>query len=484
MFFLGFSCGLPLLLIFSSLSLWLREADIERATVTYFSWAALSYSFKFVWAPVIDKLPLPWLTIHLGRRRGWLLSAQVGIVIAIVWMALNDPAQSLFGMALAAVFLGFSSATQDIVVDAYRIESVDPSLQALVSSTYIAGYRIGMLVAGAGTLKLAAWFGGDAGYVYEAWRDAYLCMAVLMGIGMTTTLLIREPERQPKPSPYLARVEDYLRFLSLFLIAVAAFAVTFWVSGTLLNLTFPILATEDGSVFGAFLGGTTQLVLGIAAALGAARLAVRQGIARQEMVQETYLDPIMDFFQRYGRGALLILALVGIYRVSDILLSVISNVFYNDMGFDKDQIANISKSFGLLMTILGGLLGGGLAQRYGVMPILFVGALLSSATNLLFVLLAQTRPDIVMLTIVIAADNLSAGLASAAFVAYLSGLTQISFTAFQYAIFSSLMSLLPKLLGGYSGGIVDSIGYSAFFVMTAALGIPVLVLIWQAKKFR
>ena len=483
MLFLGFSSGMPLLLIFSSLSLWLREAEVERATVTYFSWAALAYSFKFIWAPVIDKLPLPWLTRHLGRRRGWLLLSQLGVVTAIVWMAYTDPSLSLVEMALAAALLGFSGATQDVVVDAYRIESADRSLQAYMAATYIAGYRVGMLVAGAGALKLATWFGEGGGYHYAAWRDAYLCMALSMGVGIATTLAIREPNRESSPSRYLARLRDYLRFLLLFLLVVGSFVATFWGSGIVLPMVFPILATQDAPFLYGLIAGSLQLALGVFGAWGMAWLAMLQGIAPREMVRETYLEPVLDFFGRYGRAALLILALIGLYRVSDILLSVISNVFYADVGFDKDQIANVSKTFGLFMTILGGLLGGMLAHRYGVMPILFLGALLACATNLLFVLLTHTGPDVTMLIVVIAADNLSGGLASAAFVAYLSGLTRISFTASQYAIFTSLMTLVPKFLGGYSGGVVDNIGYGAFFTGTALLGLPVLALVWLAARY-
>nr|VFJ92277.1 MAG: MFS transporter, PAT family, beta-lactamase induction signal transducer AmpG [Candidatus Kentron sp. H]VFJ93204.1 MAG: MFS transporter, PAT family, beta-lactamase induction signal transducer AmpG [Candidatus Kentron sp. H]VFK00054.1 MAG: MFS transporter, PAT family, beta-lactamase induction signal transducer AmpG [Candidatus Kentron sp. H] len=482
LFFFGFSCGLPLLLIFSSLSLWLREAEIQRATVTYFSWAALGYSFKFIWAPLIDRLPLPWLTRRLGRRRGWLLLAQLGVVAAIVWMALSDPSKSLTGMALAAVLLGLLGATQDIVVDAYRIESADESLQALMASTYIAGYRVGMLAAGAGTLKLAAWFGGE-GYAYDAWRDAYLCMALLMGVGIATTLAVREPAPQPRPNAYPAHTGDYLGFLALFLLVAGAFGMAFWGSGRLLPVVFPVLATPDASLPVGFFGKGLQLALAVALALGVARFAVARGLARREMARESYIEPIADFFRRYGRAAIPILVLIGVYRVSDILLSVIANVFYADVGFDKDQIANIAKSFGLMMTILGGFLGGTLALRYGVMPILFAGALLSAGTNLLFVLLAQIGPHVGLLTVVIAADNLSAGLAGAAFVAYLSSLTRIAFTASQYAIFSSLMTLIPKFLGGYSGTLVDGMGYGAFFAMTALMGVPVLALVWLANRF-
>ncbi len=484
MLFLGFSAGLPLLLIFSSLSLWLREAGVSRSDATYFSWAALGYSFKFVWAPIIDKMPLPGLTRLLGRRRAWLLVAQMAIITAILWMGFTNPADNLAPMALAAVMLGFSSATQDIVIDAYRIESAERRMQALMSSSYIAGYRIGMLVAGAGALKLAAWFGTGEIYKYEAWRDAYIWMAVAMGVGVVTTLLIAEPETKQKPSRYLNSLPDYLRFLSLFLIAVITLIAAF-------VYLIPLVAVVNQGLIGlmgehaitSFIAELVRLVLALLCAGLAARFAITIGVARREVLLETYIDPMADFFQRYGRLALLILALVGFYRISDIVLGVISNVFYQDMGFSKDQIADITKTFGLLMTILGGFLGGSLALHYGVMRILFLGAVLSAATNLLFMLLAQSGTDVSLLIVVIAADNLSAGLASAAFIAYLSGLTHISFTAFQYAVFSSLMTLFPKLLGGYSGSIVDTIGYSSFFLITAVLGVPVLLLVYLAGRY-
>ena len=199
MLFLGFSAGIPLLLIFSSLSLWLVEAGVQRSTVTYFSWAALGYSFKFLWAPLIDRLPVPFLTCRLGRRRAWLLVAQCLVISSIVLMAYIDPSQGedyLLVMAFAAILLGFSAATQDIVIDAYRIESADISLQALMSSTYIAGYRLGMLASGAGALILASFYGSEQGaYNYMAWHWTYLSMALFMLIGVFTTFVIPEPIR-------------------------------------------------------------------------------------------------------------------------------------------------------------------------------------------------------------------------------------------------------------------------------------------------
>ena len=200
------------------------------------------------------------------------------------------------------------------------------------------------------------------------------------------------------------------------------------------------------------------------------------------MVQQTYIAPIKDFFVRYGgKTALVILLLVGFYRLSDIVLGVVSNVFYLDMGFSKNVIAGITKSFGLAMILVGGFLGGMLTVRFGVLSILFLGAFLSSVTNLLFMVLAGSGTDVTLLAMVIAADNLSAGIATTAFIAFLSSLTSISFTAVQYAIFSSIMTLFPKLIGGYSGTMVSAFGYEKFFLLTAVMGIPVLFLVWLVR---
>jgi PAT family beta-lactamase induction signal transducer AmpG len=485
MLFLGFSAGLPLLLIFSSLSLWLREAGVERATVTFFSWAVLGYSFKFVWAPLVDRLPIPLLTARLGRRRGWMLLAQGSIIAAIAGMAFTDPAGGhLTRMALAAVPLGFSSATQDIVIDAYRIESADVSLQALMSSTYIAGYRIGMLVSGAGALFLASAFGSTkAAYDYQAWQWAYLIMAATMSVGVLTTLVISEPATREEAKPSRS-TGDYAGILFMFIAAVTGFIMIFYYSAeTAAGLSRTLTSLLGAQAAARFVIETVRLGAGAATAWLIAILLIRAGIVSREMMQDTYIAPLKDFFRRYGlKSALMLLLLVGAYRISDIVLGVIANVFYQDVGFTKQEIASVVKTFGLFMTIAGGFLGGLLSVRYGVIRILFFGALLSAATNLLFIALAAVGHDLSMLYVVISVDNLSAGLATAAFVAFLSSLTNIRFTAMQYAIFSSLMTLFPKILGGYSGIIVDNLGYSSFFTLTALLGLPVLVLIWQARK--
>ena len=486
MLFLGFSAGVPILLIFSSLSLWLREAGVERSAVTFFSWAALGYSFKFVWAPLVDKLPLPILTKLLGRRRSWMLLSQVAIILAILLMSQTDPkvSGSLTLMAIAAVLLGFSSATQDVVIDAYRIESAQTDLQALMSSTYIAGYRIGMLVAGAGALFLASYFGSNKDfYNYQAWEYSYIIMAGVMLIGVLTTLLIPEPTvSKDKTTQYTAN--DYLRFLFLFVAIVVVFILTFYLSSEV-SKEFKGTLKEafNNKHLANFIVALIRLVAAIAFAGLVAFSLVKANLVNKTMVKETYVGPVQDFFQRYGYSlAFLLLALIGLYRIADIVLGVISNVFYQDLGYSKVEIASVVKTFGLFMTIAGGFLGGLLSVRFGVVKILFLGALLSAATNLMFMTLASSGYNMPMLYLVISADNLSAGLASAAFIAFLSSLTNISFTAVQYAIFSSLMTLLPKILGGYSGSMVEAMGYPSFFLVTALMGIPVLLLIIIAGK--
>jgi PAT family beta-lactamase induction signal transducer AmpG len=483
MLFLGFSAGIPLLLIFSSLSLWLREAGIERNAVTFFSWAALGYSFKFVWAPLVDRLPLPWLTKRYGRRRSWLLLAQISIITAIVLMASVDPASgsdSLLRMALAAAMLGFSAATQDICIDAYRIESAPPRMQAMLSSAYIAGYRIGMVTSGAGALFLASLFlSSPEQYSYTAWSLTYTLMAGTMLVGMITTLIVPEPDVK-RDLAYRYAGADYARLVAVFACAAAAFAGSFFFS----SVTFSAAGEAiGGGALTSFLLEAVHFALAIACAVAVGWALVLAGLVNKDMARETWVAPVLDFFRRYGLStAWLLLALIGLYRISDIVLGVIANVFYQDLGFSKPQIAQAVNTFGVVVSIAGGFLGGLLATRFGVMRILMLGAVLSAATNLLFVVLANVGLSLPLMYLTVAADNLAAGLASAAFVAFLSSLTNVSFTAVQYAIFSSLMTLLPKVLGGYSGSIVNHLGYPGFFVFTTLIGVPVVFLVWLAGR--
>ena len=487
MLFLGFSAGVPILLIFSTLGLWLNEAGVAKSTITFFSWAALGYSFKFVWAPLVDRLPLPVLTRSLGRRRSWMLVSQLAIMGAILLMSLVDPkagVNSLEVLAYGAVLLGFASATQDIVIDAYRIESADKDMQSMLSATYIAGYRIGMLVAGAGGLFIASYLGSTkALYSYDAWSSTYMIMAAVMLIGVATTLIISEPASERKYAEY--STSDYARFFLLFLSIVAAFILTFISTADFVKTSKAALTEVfDNKHLSGFIVGSLRMALALVGAYVAARILIALNIVNRSMVNDTYVEPVKDFFNRYGMSvAVLLLAVIGLYRVSDIVLGVVANIFYQDMGFTKVEIATISKTFGLFMTIAGGFLGGVMAIRVGVFKVLFLGALLSALTNLLFIVLANVGHDITWLYVTITMDNLSAGIAGAAFIAFLSSLTNIQFTAVQYAVFSSLMTLLPKIFGGYSGTMVEVFGYSEFFLITTLIGIPVLWLVYKVRHY-
>ena len=687
MLFLGFSSGIPIFLIFSTLSFWLTEAGISRSTITMFSWAALAYAFKFIWAPLIDKLPIPLLTKMMGQRRSWLLISQLLVICAICLMAMTNPdpntmafgsVSSLTFMAMAAVFLGFSSATQDIIVDAYRIELADdPDVQTVLASTYNAGYRIATIITQLGALLFAASLGTAVGnYIYQAWQTTYLVMAGLMIVGVITTFVIHEPVVKRQSDHY--KSTQYLQLFLVFVVSTGIFVTAFIYLGQWLNL----LAVED-----AFLSFVIQVIRfagSVLCAVAVVMLLVLTSLVDSKIVVDTWVAPFLDFFKRYGlKVALAILLLIGFYRISDIVAGVMANLFYLDLNFDKEEIAWFNKFFAIFFVILGGFLGGLLAQRYNVMKMMLLGAVLASSTNLIFVglvksgstindvqLSAGTRqytvhPDEVgnwnikvdakdfaaspqlkiqahpsdtdqamALTVPVSVyhagaqpqlivraiggddqlhqdelkkdvivlgslvnlpqqatvqkvqvsvqgaeavdakiengswsavipgaqlaqqdkisvqaeyqhagqvqtltqmhayqnlsnklqpkyrlsvadipsvnidqreqvelkgkvivpyskvwlvmgiifDNLASGLAGAVFIAFLSSLTSVSFTAMQYAIFSSLMLLLPKMIGGYSGTIVTSFGYSNFFFITFLMGIPIFLLVlWVAK---
>jgi PAT family beta-lactamase induction signal transducer AmpG len=413
---LGFSAGLPLLLVLGTLSFRLREAGVDRSTIGFLSWVGLAYGFKWVWSPLVDRLPIPLLTNWLGRRRSWLLLAQAIVIGGLIGMALLDPQQALEPVVWCALLVAFGSATQDIALDAFRIESADSQRQAALAATYQTGYRLAMIWAGAGVLWIAARAtatdisAADTAYLnayqHAAWQAAYLVMAASMSLGVLTVLFSPEPIAPPLPTARNARE---------------------WLQGAL-------------------------------------------------------IEPFAEFIRRYRWQAALILGLIAVYRISDVVMGIMANPFYVDMGYTKDEVAAVTKVFGVIMTLLGAFVGGVLSMRLGVMRILMLGAVLSALTNLLFAWLATRGHDLTALIWVISADNLASGIASAAFIAYLSGLTNVNYSATQYALFSSMMLLAPKWLAGFSGVYVDAHGYESFFTSTALLGAPVLILVWLAAR--
>ena len=409
---LGFSAGLPFLLVFSTLSAWLRDSGLALSTIGFFSWIGITYSIKVFWAPVVDRAPIFMLTRRLGKRRSWMLSAQFLIALGLAGMAMCEPQAHLQQIALFALLVAFGSATQDITIDAYRIEAVDRLLQGAMAASYVFGYRVALLVAGAGAFYIAA---------AQTWQHAYFTMACLMGIGIITTLVIAEPDH-----PVSAAAGDLESELERKLglesnhHALTRFAA--WFTGAVVS-------------------------------------------------------PFVEFFRRNGLLALVILLLIGTFRLSDITMGVMANPFYLDLGFSKIEIANVTKVFGFFMTILGAGLGGIFVLRYGIYKPLLVGAILVPITNLFFVWLAMSDPDVVSLAVVISMDNLSGGFATSAFIAYLSSLTNTTYTATQYALFSSLMTLPAKIIGGFSGIVVEAAGYAYFFLYAGLLGAPALLLI-------
>ena len=403
MAFLGFSAGLPFLLVFSTLTAWLTEGGVSRSAIGFFAWVGITYSVKVLWAPVIDSVELGFVTKHLGQRRSWMLLGQGGVALGLALMALAGPG-SLVLLSLSALLVAFSSATQDVSIDAYRIEAAIPEYQGAMSASYVFGYRVALLVAGAGALYLAEYFN---------WSVSYLAMTALMSVGMVTVLLIREPQSER---------------------------------------------------------GSTSLEWSV------------PGV--QRWFQGAVIGPFVDFFARNGKTAIVILIFIGVFRLSDIAMGIMANPFYLDMNYSKTDIANVAKVFGFFMSIAGSFICGALVVKWGLMRPLLIGAIAVAVTNLFFAALSTQEPKISYLAVVISADNISGGFAATAFIAYLSSLTNKTYTATQYALFSSLMTLPGKFLSGFSGLVVDNVGYFEFFLVAACLGIPAILLVLYLSRLK
>ncbi len=389
-FFMGFSSGLPLPLTFGTLSFWLAESGVTRTEIGLFAMIGGAYSLKFLWAPLIDRLGLPYLTGRFGRRRGWALCIQALLIAAIAALGFTNPLVNPWGTALAAVVVAFLSASQDIVIDAYRIELLDDEQQGAGAAATQWGYRFGLIAAGAGALYAAE---------YGGWRTAFVIMAGLMSVGMLTVLMTREPLAAPPP-----------------------------------------------------------MSAGAAAWLKSAVVA-----------------PFADFLQRPHWAAILLF--VVLYKFGDALAGVMSNPFYVDMGFSKTEVANVSKLFGVVATLVGVAAGGAMVYRLGVLRSLMIGGVLQALSNLTYVLQAAVGHDLWVLTLVIFVENFCGGLGSAAFVAYLSGLCAVAFTATQYALLSSLAAVGRTFLSSGGGWLSERIDWIPFFLVTTVAALPGLALL-------
>lgn len=410
--FLGFSSGLPLALTFGTLSLWLAEEGINKTTIGMFALTGTPYTFKFLWSPLIDRLPLPLLTPWLGRRRGWTLLTQMALMLSLFLLGTSNPAETPIATAVWALSTAFWSASQDIVIDAYRVEILEERQYGAGAAMIVLGYRMGMLVSGATALYLATFWG---------WFATYTIMATCMLVGIITILLNPEPQHAACPAP---RKENQ-------------------------SHTHARMETHTRRHHG------------------------RQAII---WLEQAVVAPFADFMQR--KGWITTLLFILLYKFGDALAGVMSNPFYRDLAFSKIEIANISKLFGLGSTIVGSILGGIMVSQMGLMkPLLYCG-LLQMFSNLLFAVLAETGHSTSMLMITIAAENLSGGMGTAAFVAYLSSLCNVAYTATQYALLSSFMAFGRTFLSSFAGILADNMAWTSFFLMTTAAALPGLIMLW------
>ncbi|NVJ67033.1 MAG: MFS transporter [Gammaproteobacteria bacterium] len=421
MLLLGFSAGIPYLLVFGTFSLLLKDAGVSRSEIGFVSWIGLTYSIKVLWSPVVDNLKLPIIGNLFGKRKSWLLVTQLGIIACLVGISVSEVSPENYATVVwFAFFTAFLAATQDIVIDAFRIESNDDKKQGAAAATYIMGYRMAMIVTGAGALVLAE---------HYSWETSYQIMALCMGVGLLGWLLSPEPEHKFEPlgeSKLEKRISN--KFVSL----------------------FSDQATQQ-------------------------RIQNNKGF---QYFVKAILSPFVDFFTRYKWWAFAIIAFILTYRISDIVMGTMANVFYDDMGFTKSEIAAVSKVYGLLMTIIGAFVGGYVVNKVKILNALMWGIILVIATNLLFAYMSTQPKDLNFLVAVISADNLAGGFSMGVLLSYMAMLVNKDFTATQYALFSSLMTLTGKFVGGFSGVNIDNWGYPIFFTYSAFLGVPAMILIF------
>jgi PAT family beta-lactamase induction signal transducer AmpG len=397
-FFLGFSAGLPLPLVYATLTAWLYEAGLPTSKISLFAYLMLAYSFKFVWSPLVDAVSLPVLTRWLGRRRAWLFVSQVGLAITLYLLSNVDPSAAMTLFVVIAACVALLSATQDIVLDAYRIEIAPVKMQGVLAASYQYGYRVAIVVSGAGALYLAE---------FLSWSISYAVMAACMAIGIVTTLYCKEPENITPPDYHFAGAWQE-KVAKWFLAAIAG--------------------------------------------------------------------PFADFFRRYGWFALLMLCFIIVYRLSDYVLGILANPFYLDIGYTKSQVASVAKLYGLGVALIGIGSGGWAILKFGLNKCLISATVLIASTNLFFAVIVLTGPEIWVLALTISFDNFAQGFSGTIFIAYLSSITNMSFTATQYALFSSLSVLVAKISASFSGAVQESIGWFGFFLYAAALGVPSIIL--------
>jgi len=418
-FFLGISAGLPLALVLGTLTIWLAREGIDKTTVGLFSAVTLPYTLKFLWAPIIDRVRFPFLTAFLGQRRGWTLVTQLALMAAIVSMALTNPAVNPWMMAFFALLVSFCSASQDVVIDAYRVELLEEEKIGVGASIYVTGYRIGLLISGAGALNMVGGLG---------WSVVYLIMAALVTIGLVTILLSREPEHvvSEETAARARRVRDYLA-------------------------QRPELSGRRTALLAWF--------------------------------YDAVISPFVDFMTR--PQWLVVLLFIVFYKLGDSMAGVMTGYFLVELGFSDAEIGNIGKTVGLAATLIGFIIGGWLMAKLGILWSLWICGGVQMLSNLIFAVQASVGYDTGMLAIAFAIENLAGGMGTAAFVAYLSGLCNLAYTATQFALLSAVASIGRTFLAAPAGRLAEMVDWAPFFLITTVAALPGLfLLLWLTIAHR
>lgn len=474
--FMGFSSGLPLALTAGTLQVWQTRAGVDLATIGFFALVGVVYSLKFIWAPFMDRIALPWPLGRLGRRRGWAILTQIGLAVSILFLGASDPAIDPTLTAVFAVFVAFCSASQDVVVDAYRIELLDDAQQGAGAAMTQWGYRGGMLASGAGAL----WLHGDGDGL--SWFGVYLVMASLVSVGIVTVLMTREPSdrRRLFSSSTGADTKGWYAAV-LLLIALGAvgsfLAVKYWLFG---GVTIAGWARWSPNISAIAAAAAVPVALILAMPKPASPTSTYGQL--HSWLDQSVIAPFRDVARHQGWG--LILLFVVLFKLGDAFAGVMANPFYVQVGFTDVEIASVSKVFGVIATLVGVLIGGLLIVRVGLFKSLLIGGVLQMLSNLMFAVQAEVGHDVNFLMLTIGLENLSGGIGSAAFVAYLSGLCNVAFTGTQYALLTSLAAIGRTVLSSPGGQVAEAVGWFDFFLLSTVLAAPgLLLLLWMMRRY-
>lgn len=471
---LGFSAGLPILLVYTTLSFWLKSVGVSRSAIGFFIWVGFAYSLKFLWAPIIDRVRLPLLSNWLGNRLAWTFIAICGTSASMVAMGLQDPAANLAGVAYCAIGIAFFSATLDVCVDAWRIDVSDDEEQAMMAATYQLGYRFGMIMAVSGVLWVVE---------LSSWQFGYWAAAAIALIGASTPFWASpppEPSAKDKGPTNWAVVGLSLAAISILVLqlqkgaalrsALGALGESFMAQAPVFKILVP-LSMGASIILIPFIFAVYLLTIG------------RRSLGRETLYDVPIVGDFADLVRRFGWTTLLILVIVLTYRISDYTMGVMAMPLYHDLGYSEGVIGTVKGLFGITMLMFGAFIMAWSSMKFGLAKTLIAGAILTIITNMAFAWLATvSEPRMVYLLVTIGADNLAGGFAGTAIIAFMSTLTDKKFTATQYALFSSLVAFSGKFFAGFSGVLADKIDYQNFFIVTALFCLPALIGVIAAWK--